>query len=294
MDLPKMSLGNGGGMLDGLKAKLGFGADQGYDYYDDDYEDDYGEYGQGYDDYDDGYDADAAAKYEPPHSVSTRSSSAYSRPRHASGSVNSPRLVSIDDVRARTQVPDSLNRDPLPPRHVTTASRLGSFRGNRTVIDGTLPSAAESMAESQAVSALATATKERSESLDGLFTSTVDTGSSRVQSAGSSARGFDPYEAYSGAGSSRHNPTRSLMVVKPMSYGEAERVAKGLKAGDAVVLALRNTPEPLVKRLLDFSFGVASALDASVDCIADKVFVLTRGAAISDEEKTQLRNQGVI
>ena len=83
-------------------------------------------------------------------------------------------------------------------------------------------------------------------------------------------------------------------MLKPASYGEVERIAKALKAGDAVVLALRNTPDSLAKRILDFSFGVSSALDASVDCVADKVFVVTRGAALSDAEKTGLRNQGVL
>ncbi|WP_165044418.1 MULTISPECIES: cell division protein SepF [unclassified Adlercreutzia] len=305
MDLPKMSLSDGG-MLDGIKAKFGFSSRQSYDdgYYDDDY-DDYNDYGADYDDYgeygDGGYGQpadDAASRYEPHHTVSTRSASAYSR----SGS--RPRLVSIDDVRARTQVPDSLNRDPLPPRHVTSpaATRIGAFRGNRTVIDGTLPSTADSIAEAQAISAKAMAGRERSESLDNLFASTAEAAAASASAAAPtpstsekrSSRGFDPYEAYSGSGAARHVPTRSVTVIKPMSYGEAERVAKSLKAGDAVVLALRNTPEPLVKRLLDFSFGVASALDASVDCIADKVFALTKGAALSESERTDLRNQGVI
>lgn len=73
-----------------------------------------------------------------------------------------------------------------------------------------------------------------------------------------------------------------------------ERVAKQLKAGDAVVLALRNTPDNLAKRILDFSFGVASALDARVECIADKVFAVTRGPHLSEVERLALRNQGVL
>ena len=45
-------------------------------------------------------------------------------------------------------------------------------------------------------------------------------------------------------------------------------MAKILKAGDVVVLALRNTPDQLAKRILDFSFGVSSALDARVEAVA--------------------------
>lgn len=108
------------------------------------------------------------------------------------------------------------------------------------------------------------------------------------------SQGYDPYDAYSGAGASTHNPSRALCVLKPVDYGEVERIAKTIKAGDVVVLSLRNTPDHLVKRILDFSFGVSSALDASVDCIADKVFVIIRGQSLSIEEIQNLRNQGVL
>mgnify|MGYP002233388120 CR=1 FL=1 len=105
---------------------------------------------------------------------------------------------------------------------------------------------------------------------------------------------FDPFDAYAGAGAVKHNPSRSVTVLKPASYAEVERIAKALKAGDVVVLALRNTPDNLSKRILDFSFGVSSALDASVDCVADKVFVISRGAALTDVERMSLRGQGVL
>ena len=84
-----------------------------------------------------------------------------------------------------------------------------------------------------------------------------------------------------------------MTVLKPTAYDEVEQIAKSLKAGDAVVLQLMNTQNALSKRILDFSFGVSSALDAKVDCIADKVFVITRGKELTDEERTKLRNQGV-
>ena len=83
-------------------------------------------------------------------------------------------------------------------------------------------------------------------------------------------------------------------MLKPATYGEVERIAKALKAGDVVVLALRNTPDALAKRILDFSFGVSSALDASVDCVADKVFVIARGSGLTETERASLRNQGVL
>lgn len=309
MDLPKIGKSDRG-MLDGIKSKLGFAEpDRGYD---NSYADDYGdEYGDGYgdysefDDYGPGYqdsirdNGAEASRYEPYNSVTTRPSRASSR----STGVVPPKLVSIDDVRARTQVPDSLNRDPLPPRRVSTPSL--PHRGERTMVDSTLPDPAEHSHTTQP-------RRERSESLGSLFaptdgvsadtlatsaagtSTTRSTATATTGASAASSRGFDPYEAYAGAGAVKHDPTRSLTVLKPASYAEVERIAKALKAGDAVVLALRNTPDNLAKRILDFSFGVSSALDASVDCVAEKVFVITRGQALSDAEKVNLRNQGVL
>lgn len=158
------------------------------------------------------------------------------------------------------------------------------------------------------------ANRERSESLNSLFTSTSDDAPSvsgpsgsgvavqtattasgaTVATATATTAAFDPFDAYAGAGAVKHNPSRSVTVLKPASYAEVERIAKALKAGDVVVLALRNTPDNLSKRILDFSFGVSSALDASVDCVADKVFVISRGAALTDAERMSLRGQGVL
>lgn len=88
--------------------------------------------------------------------------------------------------------------------------------------------------------------------------------------------------------------TRILTVIKPDSYDDAERIAKILKSGDVAILSLRNTPDALGKRILDFSFGVACALDAHVECVSGHVFALTRGAGLTDGELGRLRDQGLM
>lgn len=50
----------------------------------------------------------------------------------------------------------------------------------------------------------------------------------------------------------------------------------------------------LAKRILDFSFGVASALDANVECVGNKVFALTRIDELTEAERSYLRTQGII
>ncbi|MBS7407281.1 MAG: cell division protein SepF, partial [Coriobacteriales bacterium] len=57
---------------------------------------------------------------------------------------------------------------------------------------------------------------------------------------------------------------------------------------------LKETKPELAKRVLDFSFGVASALNGSVDKAAAKVFIISRDAGRSDEESAYLRDKGII
>lgn len=292
MELPRIGKSDKG-MFDGIKSKLGFGgAEAAYD--DDEYYGDYAdEYGEGYEEeygeYGEGYSDD---QYGSRDRGSARSS------RSGAHSPSMPRLVSIDDVRANTQVPESLKRDPLPPRHASSASSYTSGSGYRSSYGSSrqVERAADylrSTETSDLPSGVQRSTDTRSEGLNSLFASTAAAAASTA-TATSSQTAFDPYEAYAGSGAATHSPTRSLSVLKPASYGEVERVAKIVKAGDVVVLSLRNTPDHLAKRILDFSFGVSSALDASVECIADKVFVILRGDALSAVELSNLRNQGVL
>lgn len=321
-----MDLQDGKRMFGDIKSKLGFGSknqDQGYDdsYYDDgydDYADDYDDYG----DYADDYQDDAGSGYNHYAPVTTRA--AGSR-RASSDDAGMPRLVSIDDVRANTQIPSSLNRDPLPPRRVTSAS--GSSFG-RTMVDSSLP---PQMTPEGTAATAAAASRRRSEGLDSLFEPTtgegaepasngahrhartgsgaagsaagaaasagaggVSAGMGAHAAASASAGAYDPYESYAGNSTGSYTGRRTLTVLTPVSYGEVEQVAKALKAGDVVVLALHGTPDALSKRLLDFSFGAAAVLDASVECIADKVFAIARGNGISEVERMNLRNQGVL
>lgn len=255
-----------GGFLNSIKAKLGFAdatpeyddrkGDPFYDDADDDYAahdvtyDEFKEYGPDY------REGDAPADpYAPVTTPPVSSSRARTSARSTSSAATSklPNLVSIDDVRAHTQVPESLTRDPLPKRHVTHPTRHSDADASAAT---TVPSTYAPAATSDAA--------------------------------------YDPYDAYAGSGASAHMPTRALTVIKPASYGDVSTVAKVLRAGDAVVLSLRATPDSLAKRVLDFSFGVSSALDARVDCVADKVFVIARGAGLSDSERASLQSQGVL
>lgn len=95
--------------------------------------------------------------------------------------------------------------------------------------------------------------------------------------------------------SRRNNPAEHLAIVKAYAYADAEEVGSSLREGKVVILVLTNTRPELAKRILDFSFGAASVLNASVDKVAEKVFAISRAAgALTDAEKDYLKEQGVL
>lgn len=271
-----MDLNDGKRAFADLKSKLGFGRkEEDFEEYYDDYEEyddeaDYGEYG-----YDDGYGRGAAgSRYDPYDSVTTREVGARS---------TIPRLVSIEDVRARTQVPSLSDREPSSSSRRTSGS--SSFR---TMVDSSLPPQMTPEGTAAASAAASAAHSARSEGLNSLFEPTTPA-PEPADSRATAARSGSASSTYA-----RLSPSRTVKVIKPLAYNDAEAVSTSLKLGEAVVLCLAGTPDPLAKRILDFSFGVASALDANVECVGTKVFALTRINELSDAERSYLRSQGVI
>ena len=255
-------MGSVSGMLDDLKSRLGFAKDDGnYD-------------ADGYDDYDYDEYADFDDDRNDTGYRSSRTNS-FGRPD------SSPNLVSFDDVKAKTTVPERLQRDPLAPTSNLEPARVGGHY----VIDNTAPAPS-----SPAYKAAQRDAQMRSLGIGSSATATQ----SSVPGAASTSSTYDPYEAYSLANPTAHTPSRQLTIVKPVEYSDVERVARAVKSGDVVVLAMRNTPDDLSKRLLDFSFGVASALDANVECPGQKVFAIAKGNALTEDEKRRLRAQGVL
>ena len=98
----------------------------------------------------------------------------------------------------------------------------------------------------------------------------------------------------SASGTSIAGLSREITLLQPVSYDDVASVARSVRLGNIVVLSLRSTDSALAKRVLDFSFGVASALDAKVDCVANKTFVIVQGRDLSLEERHRLQKQGIL
>lgn len=250
-----------GSLFGDIKSRFGLGArnDNGADVYDDEYEeyDEYDEYDEYEDDYEEDYDP-----YMDRNPVTTRDR----------GGSSLPRLVSMGDARESA-------RGSFSHRNgVGSSGRSSSVRSyGRTMVDSSLPS---SMTAEGTAATSAAANSKRS-GLDSLFSS-----SSRSTSRGSS-------DLIRNSMQLSMPGMRQLQVIKPVKYDDAEAVTSVLKSNDVAVLSFAETDRELMKRILDFSFGAASALDASVESVGNGVFVICRSVGLDENERADLKKMGL-
>lgn len=253
-----------GSLFGDIKSRFGIGGrNDGADAYDDEY-DEYGEYDE-YSEYSDDYEED----YDPymdRNPVTTR----------GRGESGLPRLVSMGDARESARSSFS-HRDSI-------GSSLGSSRSSsvrsygRTMVDSSLP---PSMTAEGTAAASAATNSKRAEGLDSLFS-----GGSRSASRGTS-------DLIRNSMQLSMPGMRQLQVIKPTRYDDAESVTSVLKANDVAILCFADTDRDLMKRILDFSFGAASALDASVESIGGGVFAICRSVGLDDNERNDLKKMGI-
>ncbi len=276
MDLKLPSFDSG--KLGDFKDRLGFkNSDAHRDSYDADYED-YGEYA--YNDCDEETYGDYADNHA--------HDDADSRPRNGF-TASTPRLVTAEEVRANTHYTppsDDENSRVSTQRTTYTVPRNNAGYGpnrNRTYGQNGLNGIEVDEQYSAGLQSLFTPTTSGTDSDQSARSGRISVANPSVTERPSMK---EPTVI------SRHS--RIMTVIKPESYEDAERVSKVVRTGDVAVLSLRNCPENLSKRVLDFSFGVACALDAHVDYVSDSVFVITRGAGLSEDEEARLRGQGLM
>lgn len=284
-----------GNLLSDIKSRLNLGgsrnASEPEDYDDYDEYDDYADYDD-YDEYDDDYKAGSDSytggvdPYMDRSQVTTRSSREHT----------SPRLVSMDDARSSAR--------NIAPSTSARSSRSSSIRSyGRTMVDSSLPPTMT--AEGSA--AVSAASNRRAGGLNSLFgesrsdksyTSTQSTSSRRI-SAGSNSVSSRLSGGH-GDDSTIHDSVqlsmpgqRQLQVIRPTRYEDAEAVTEVLKSGDAAIIVFTNTDRETMKRVLDFSFGAASALGAEAECIGQGIFAICRNVGLDDRERADLHAQGI-
>lgn len=250
-----------GSLFGDIKSRFGIGArNDAADDYDEGYEeyDEYDEYDEYNDDYEDDYDP-----YMDRNPVTTRDR----------GGSSLPRLVSMGDARESA-------RSSFSHRDGAGSSGRSSVRSyGRTMVDSSLPS---SMTAEGAAATSAAANSKRGFGLDSLFST-----SSRSTSRSGSSDLIRNSMQLSMPG------MRKLQVIKPVRYDDAEAVTSVLKENDVAVLNFAETDRDLMKRILDFSFGAASALDASVESVGNGVFVICRSVGLDENERADLKKMGL-
>ncbi len=280
MDFPRPSM-SASELFGDLKDKLGFGggrSDRHDDYYDDPYYDDYDDSpsGQGYDA---GYDPDTYGDPYDRLEYTTRSTGSSRSASSRSGRYSVPQLVSSGDIRATTSAYGVSEVAAKPQLDVSNAARQAEEKESVSKIAEDFSIPASSYTDfvspykhtSSAGSSSAASTSSLSSASS--FTSSTESSSAAAQ---------EPATAHS------TSTAREVTVLKPASYEDVSSVAQSVRAGHIVVLSLRQTDPALSKRVLEFSFGVAAALTAQVDRIAEKTFVILQGRELTLEEKHKL------
>ena len=276
------------GLLDNVKGKLGFGSkpewqDDGYDdgyasdgyeadgYESGSYDDGYGSDGYGSDGYTDGYEDRSG-------NGRVVSFDAYNPDNFEHVTVSSdrkPRVASYDDLSSGSASGYS-SRSRSYERGIGTSSsrRTDSYRSSRATADSAT-GASWSNPEDPAF-------------LD-------DRDASRNHDDASS-RSADSHASLGSDFIRMHrDPATHLEVIKPTSYADVEGIANAAKAGKTIVLVVSETKPALAKRILDFTFGAASALNLSVDKAAERIFVVFKGnEMLTEQERDYLQKQGIL
>ena len=120
---------------------------------------------------------------------------------------------------------------------------------------------------------------------------------SRARAAASaSASTTQPIGAHSTASSILNaTPQLPAYVLRPESYDDVETVVRRVRTKQPVALVFVGVRTEVAKRVLDFSYGFACGLGASVKEVGDRVFiVLPAGCEIQESDLSKLRADGYL
>lgn len=257
-------------LIGGMKDRLGFGgkpewADE-EEYYDDDviYDDEYDEYSDsGYDD-----------------------RSSYDDRRSANRNRNE--VIAFDSYNPNNFEHVTLSSDRKP--------RVASYDNLEVASRSSRGYSSSRSSNSYSRSSSASSTRREPARATGEPTWSAPSDPSFLDSVAPTRQSRDPY---ANLGSDflkiKGDPAGRMEVVCPTAYADIEKVANAAKAGKIVILNVQDTKASLAKRILDFSFGVASALNLNVGKAAERVFVISKSTdPLSDEDRVYLITQGVL
>ena len=127
-----------------------------------------------------------------------------------------------------------------------------------------------------------------------------DTPSSYAESARARAAAPAPASAPSDGSAYASNiinatPQLPAYVLRPESYDDVETVVRRVRTKQPVALIFVGVRTEVAKRVLDFSYGFACGLGATVKEVGDRVFmVLPAGCEVKDSDLKKLRADGYL
>ena len=90
-------------------------------------------------------------------------------------------------------------------------------------------------------------------------------------------------------------PQLPIYVLRPESYDDVETVVRRVRTKQPVALIFVGVRTEVAKRVLDFSYGFACGLGASVREVGDRVFVvLPQGCEVTESDLAKLRAGGYL
>lgn len=90
-------------------------------------------------------------------------------------------------------------------------------------------------------------------------------------------------------------PQLPAFVLRPESYDDVETVVRRVRTKQPVALVFVGVRTEVAKRVLDFSYGFACGLGASVREVGDRVFmVLPAGCEVKESDLSKLRADGYL
>ena len=90
-------------------------------------------------------------------------------------------------------------------------------------------------------------------------------------------------------------PPLPAYILRPESYDDVETVVRRVRTRQPVALVFTGVRTEVAKRVLDFSYGFACGLGATVREVGDRCFiVLPQGCEIKDTDLAKLRQEGYL
>ncbi len=84
-------------------------------------------------------------------------------------------------------------------------------------------------------------------------------------------------------------------TVRPRRFDQAQEVADRFKLGQPVIVNLQDVDRDLSRRLIDFASGLCYGLDATMEKVANGVYLLTpANVSVSAEDRQALAENGLI